>query len=284
MRVLAILVGFLFWNLENFFAEPDASRSWTRSRFYTKANAVAKTILWSADENGEPPAVIGVAEVDSREVLSRMLGSTILRKFDYGIVHFDSPDPRGIDVALLYRKDRLHPVSARSVHVRDSCGAVIPTRDILVVELEGDIPRTAVLVNHHPSKYGGRASAPRRLAAMRTLCSVVDSLKAAGVDRIVAMGDFNDTPDAEPFRLLEGRLKDFNRHGEGSIRFGGKWELIDLFYACGVEGEVRVLNPPFLTERDNAHVGDRPLRTYTGPGYRGGVSDHRPVLFSISRF
>ena len=217
----------------------------------------------------------------------KLLEETPLGRERDGIVHFESPDPRGIDVAMLYRRSRVRLLSATPLRVTDRSrdGPSPGTRDILLAVVSDPGGDTlAVLVNHHPSKYGGKASAPRRLAAMRSLCSVVDSLKAAGVGRIVAMGDFNDTPDAEPFRLLEGRLRDFNGHGEGSIRFGGKWELIDLFYASGVEGEVRVLNPPFLTERDNSHVGDRPLRTYTGPGYKGGVSDHRPVLFSISRF
>ncbi|MCR5003647.1 MAG: hypothetical protein K5984_04685 [Bacteroidales bacterium] len=284
MRLLVLLVGFLFWNLENFFGDPDASRHWTKSRFYTKANAVAKTILWTADEQGEPPCVIGVAEVDSREVLSRLVNTTLLRKYDYGFVHFDSPDRRGIDVALLYRRNLVRPVSSRAVHVRDSSGAVMKTRDILVVVLEGEIPTTAVLVNHHPSKYGGRSSAGGREAAARTMCSIVDSLKAAGIGRIVAMGDFNDTPDAQHLKMVSDRMTDYNDPSQGTIRYEGKWERIDLVYACGMDGEVSVLEPPFLTERDNAHSGDRPLRTYSGPRYKGGVSDHRPVLFTVDHF
>ena len=118
----------MFWNLENFFDYRDqgtgssdaefsssGQRKWTKSRFYTKCNAIAKTFLWIGDEYGRMPDMAGFAEVENRSVLNALLYSTALRKYDYGIVHYDSPDTRGIDVALIYRKGVFRKVRSRPV-------------------------------------------------------------------------------------------------------------------------------------------------------------------------
>ena len=114
--IFLLLQSVMFWNLENFFdyrcdslSVSDAEfssfgdRHWTKKRFYTKCNAVAKAILWIGSDEGALPDVIGLAEIENAFVLRRLLGATALRKAGYKIVHYDSPDPRGIDVALLYR-------------------------------------------------------------------------------------------------------------------------------------------------------------------------------------
>ena len=370
-------VTIMFWNLENFFdfrddgtSESDAEfsatgeRRWTKTRFYRKCQAVAKTILWAGSTtSGGVPDIVGVAEVENRFVLTQLVTKTALRKLDYRIVHFDSPDPRGIDCGLLYRESRLTLVSAKPCPVS---APGLQTRDILLAQfitVAGD--SLAVLVNHHPSKYGGGETDWRREVAVARLRALGDSLAATGWTRIVAVGDFNDTPDNPLFdrlaptlslcsfsapeaplqnrqenpssegnaassRLLEPLVGDAGpfpdnvsssvspsddsrqRHqgspvdtfplmdkarpsafpsegepslrGQGSIRFNGEWQLIDLcFVSPALEGAASfcVLEPPFLTERDAAHSGDRPLRTYSGPRYLGGVSDHRPILVHI---
>jgi hypothetical protein len=119
----------VFWNLENFFDYQDdgtgesdtefssaGSRRWTSKRFYQKCNLVAKSLFWTGDKYGKMPDVIGVAEVENREVLTRMLSSTLLRKYDYKIVHRDSKDRRGIDVALLYRSSKFELIDI-SYHI-----------------------------------------------------------------------------------------------------------------------------------------------------------------------
>ena len=337
----------MFWNLENFFdfkddgtGESDAefsatgARRWTKARFYRKCQAVAKTILWAS-----VPDIVGMAEVENRFVLTQMVTKTALRKLDYQIVHFDSPDPRGIDCALLYRVSRLTLVSAKPCRVS---APGLQTRDILLAQFvtaTGD--SLAVLVNHHPSKLGGETDWRREVAVAR-LRAIGDSLAAAGWPRAVAVGDFNDTPDNPLFARLsptfslcriknfgkdsvygtgkpfdendvvssEGRGsgRAFTRNGSappergtsrrepeplpsenwrtvGSIRFNGEWQLIDLCFvsqALADAASFSVLEPPFLTERDAAHSGDRPLRTYSGPRYLGGVSDHRPILVRLT--
>lgn len=334
-----------FWNIENFFDwrvdstsastsdkefSSSGSRHWTRKRFFAKCNAICKTILWIADTHGTLPDVIGFAEVENRFVLTQLLRNTQLSKLDYRIIHYDSPDPRGIDVALLYRSTRLKPLSTRPIHIRVPGAAdvleVMKTRDILLATFEvmrSSCPSQSVpagsfesvtdtiafLVNHHPSKYGGSTQG-RRVAALNILRSVTDSLQRAGVRHIVAMGDFNDTPDNEAFRILtdppgiltsppggyvasaEGLVNlslPLAAKGVGTIRFEGKWDLIDMFFVSRVWNaswvasgcRMEVLEPPFLTVRDAKFSGEKPFRTYSGPRYIGGVSDHRPILLML---
>lgn len=288
----------VFQNLENFFDFKDdgsgtsdrdfssgGSRRWTKRRFYTKCNAVAKTILWTGGAEGRLPEVVAMAEIENDFVLRSLLRSTALRKFTYSPVHFDSPDNRGIDVALIYRTDRLNLLGTRPVHI-DS----MATRDILVSVFEtGGGDTLAVLVNHHPSKFGGeKASRPGRMRVMARMLSVCDSLRDRGIKKVVAAGDFNDTPDGEAFTLTKGRLvnKGLPLHlsGEGTLRYEGKWELIDNFLvspAVDSISSMSVLYPPFLLTRDRAHGGLKPLRTYSGPRWLGGISDHLPISLEV---
>lgn len=287
----------LFWNLENYFdwrndstSVSDAefssrgARHWTRKRFLAKTNAIAKGILWAG-----APDVIGLAEVENAFVLKRLLSETALRKLDYRIVHFDSPDPRGIDVALLYRTSRLVLADAKPCHLYAPDSTVLPTRDILLAHFRTpDGADVAFLVNHHPSKYGGaEASAPKRRIAVRRLRQLADSLCSAGIPRIVAMGDMNDSPDNPLFGDLAPTLTNLaeplHRQGRGTIKYEGRWELIDMFFASRAAsiGPMRILEIPFLMTPDKAHAGSKPLRTYSGPRYLGGVSDHCPITVKL---
>ena len=307
----------VFWNLENFFDYTDGGtgpsdtefsasgdRRWTEGRYWKKCHGVAKTLMWIADRYGGLPDVMGVAEVENRRIMQSVTKGTLLRKYDYAQVHRDSPDPRGIDVALIYRKDVFDKVSEKVFPVtEDTGGNPMKTRDILYVCLrlkEGGHQEDGhqegggkgvyhFLVNHHPSKYGGaEASGPKREAAMRTMLSVCDSLAAEGSGCIICMGDFNDTPDGEAFYAVEGRLANlaepFAEKGRGTIRFAGKWEMIDMFLTDGATGENAVMDicfPDFLSVKDGPHSGLKPLRTYTGPRYAGGISDHLPIVLKI---
>ena len=289
----------MFWNLENFFDWKNDSTSvsdrdfssfgdkrWTKKRFYAKCNAIAKGILWAGSEQGGLPDVVGFAEVENAFVLRRLIQSTALGKLDYKIVHYDSPDPRGIDVALIYRGTRLTLRSAKPCHIYNKDSSIVATRDILLAQFTGPGGEDlAVLVNHHPSKYGGVASEPRRRLAVKRLKDIADSLICLGVDRVVAVGDFNDTPDNPMYILLEPSLINLGlplyKQGRGTIKYDGKWELIDLFFVSPAVGvaEMEIIILPFLLTPDSA--GKKPLRTYSGPRYLGGVSDHLPVWLSI---
>lgn len=290
----------MFWNLENFFdyrndstSVSDAEfssfgeRRWTRKRFYTKCNAIAKGILWAGSAQGGLPDVIGFAEVENAFVLRRLLQETALRKLDYKYVHFDSPDSRGIDVALLYRSSRLKLEDARPCHLFQA-DTVMATRDILLCRFSGRFGPFSVLVNHHPSKYGGTTvSEPRRRLAVERLRFLADSLIALGENRIIATGDFNDTPANPVYKLLEPtfvpRAVELFQQGRGTIKFDGAWNLIDMFYVSPVLSSARmsILYVPFLQVPDAAHGGTKPLRTYSGPRHTGGVSDHCPVWLTV---
>ena len=287
----------VFWNVENFFdcqdqgtGESDTefssmgSRHWTRKKFQAKCDNIAKSLLWIGESCGRMPDVVGFAELENRGVLRKLLESTLLRKYDYEIVHHDSGDRRGIDVGLIFRRSSFSLVS-QSVTVPEYEGEKLATRDILQVCLKdskGD--DIHFIVNHHPSKYGGsKDSEGRRNAAMVALKQVCDSLAEVSDHPVIAMGDFNDTPDGPAFTLIEGTLenKGMNLHqgGSGTIRYEGKWELIDNFLTSpDVIAEMDVCRIPFLMIWERKHPGEKPLRTYSGPRYIGGVSDHCPII------
>lgn len=289
----------VFWNMENFFDYTDqgggesdtefssgGSRIWTRKRFYTKCDAVAKSILWMGDRYGRMPDVVGFAEIENREVLYKLLKYTLLRKYDYKIIHYDSGDRRGIDVALMYRESVMTPVSV-SLKTPRYDGQMLSTRDILHSRmLLRDGSMIDFIVNHHPSKFGGEgASEGRRNAAMSALKELCDSIGTADV---VAMGDFNDTPDGDAFRLIEGYLNnkgvELHRNGEGTIRYEGRWELIDMFLTGSeINAEMEICRMPFHIVREKKHPGEKPFRTYSGPRYIGGISDHFPIVLKIFR-
>jgi endonuclease/exonuclease/phosphatase family metal-dependent hydrolase len=287
----------MFWNLENFFdwtdqgtGESDAEfssagkRHWTRKRFYSKCDAIAKTIFHIGDLYGKLPDVMGFAEIENRGVLEKLCSSTLLRKCGYRIVHFDSSDRRGIDVALLYRTTCYNHLSI-SLRAPETDGKKLQTRDMLHISLK-DLQTDEIydyIVCHHPSKFGGEESSrPKRLAAMTALKEMCDSLANRN---LIVMGDFNDVPSAAQFDMLDDILvnKSDSLHaaGRGTIRYEGKWDLIDMFLvSSNIEGHsvMDIPEVPFLMTRESRHAGEKPLRTYSGPRYLGGVSDHLPVV------
>ena len=295
----------MFWNVENLFE--------ARPHFGDKCNGIAKTIMLAGDEFGAVPDVIGLAEVENRQVVQKMVSRTALRKLDYSIVHYDSPDHRGIDCALLYRRSRFRLLLSKPCHLTDTSGRLLPTRDILLVVLvpsegippegrntrgsiaggpsrrdggvspKGELPQgeylpaapVAILVNHHPSKVG-KGSDGRRELAMGRLLALRDSLKAEGIRRIVAIGDFNDEVIPAP------GIEPAYPKGAGTIKFQGKWEKID---GCpvleGLAAREHIFAPPHLSTRDTRFSGQKPLRTFSGPRYLGGLSDHYPIILEL---
>ena len=239
-------------------------------------------MLWISDEYGKLPDVIGLAEIENRGVLSKLINSTSLRKTGYKIVHYDSPDHRGIDVSLLWNTATMDLISSKPCHIDG-----LETRDILLVNLfdRRAQKERAFIVVHLPSKFGGGKTAWKREKAAARLKAVADSVNAAGCSDITVMGDFNDTPDAEAFTQLKEVLvnvsEPLSAQGLGTIRFEGKWDLIDMFWVApemSRNASMEIVRIPFLMVRDNVHSGIKPLRTYSGPRYLGGVSDHCPIL------
>lgn len=312
----------LFWNVENFFDNrpdpytseksflPNGEKRWSRARFIKKRDALGKTIL-SIDKR--VPTFIGLAEIENRYVLNQLLYETPLYMGDYGIIHKESPDRRGIDVALFYSKRDFRPLKTRFLEVitSDPLDEASPTysRDILYVKgVLHQLDTLHIFVNHWPSKYGGeRLSAPKRERAARTLSLICDSILNKN-DRanILAMGDFNDTPDSKLFELLNNLVRinpsmsmgdgvtRLNKREVGTIKYEGVWEAIDHYFVSHnllKEEEpistdhllCYIFKARSLLERDKKFTGYKPKRCYIGPKYNGGISDHLPILLKIKR-
>lgn len=255
----------VFWNLENFFdyRSEAAPQFWTRGRFYAKCDAVAKTLMLIADRYGRLPDIAAFAEIENSFVMHSLVSSTLLRKLGYSVVHFESPDHRGIDCGLIYRKSVLELLDSYPKHVYDSSGAVMATRDIVVAEFGG----ITVLVNHHPSRIGGKSD--RREAAMGRMLGIADSLRSAGRRRVLAVGDFNDEL--------------WPSEGSGTLKYNGRWEKIDGHFSFGaLEVDEKVFVSPLLLVPDKAFGGMKPRRCFTGPRYEGGISDHLPIVLEVS--
>ena len=293
----------VFWNVENFFDyhSDDRPQYWTAGRFYAKCDGIAKTLLRIADRYGRLPDAVGFAEVQNAFVLRQLVGATALRKLDYRIVHYDSPDHRGIDCALLCRRSTLPLRGSAAKHVPDSVGGILPTRDILLAEFDS----LTILVNHHPSQLGGK-DGPRARARER-LRALTDSLHAAGVARTLAVGDFNEDLWAEIRRSepandgIAGPANDGERASavipgtpavipgltgdpvaRGTIKYNGRWEKIDGGFTAGFAAvREEVFDDPVLLVPDTSYGGSKPRRTFVGPRYTGGISDHLPVVFIV---
>lgn len=303
------------WNLENFFDTrddpatadepftPGGEYRWTRRKFIAKRNLIAKTTIASGEcFGGEMPALVGLCEVENRYVLESLVNDTPLARLRYRILHRDSPDPRGIDVALIYDPARVKLLSHGWIVVRD-----FATREILYAKVvfggeaasrasaldsdsETPLPDTLhIYVNHWPSKYGGaKASEHKRRAVCDALLAHLDSVqRAEPAAKIVLTGDFNASPDAGVIMDLcrTVHLQNITPKEGGTIKYKGQWEMIDQMLAspaaaCKI-GPAEVFRPGFLLEEDKAFLGVKPRRTNIGPRYNGGASDHLPVIANI---
>jgi len=286
------------WNLENFFDTrddpatadeaftPSGEYRWTRRKWEAKRNLISKTIIASSEcFGGEMPALVGLCEVENRYVLESLANDTPLARLRYRILHRDSPDPRGIDVALLYDPARVRLLDFDFITIRE-----FATREILYAKVA--LPDTLhVFVNHWPSKYSGaKASEVRRVAVAQALQRRVDSIYAAEpAAAVLLMGDFNDTPDSPSVQTLceKAGLIDLSPKEGGTIKFKGKWETIDLLLASPAAAAriapAEVFSPDFLLEEDKTFLGVKPRRTNVGPRYNGGASDHLPIIARYSR-
>ena len=246
-----------WWNVENLFDlrddpktndeefTPEGDRHWTRRRLNAKCDGIYKTLVMM-----DLPDVVGLGEVENAYVLRELCQGTPLAQVPYRYVHYDSPDRRGIDVALIYRADRFTVTASRKVNVSDSVAGYF-TRDILVVEgvrvspegekAEGD--SVCILVNHWPSKRGGDEADAQRLRIADTLRHLMVDLHAKHpTAAIIAMGDMNSTSDEDAIavgmgfagdsinpdgiRLLTQRLP----NDWGSHKYQGQWRYIDQIF------------------------------------------------------
>lgn len=312
-----------FYNVENLFYPkndslkndeaftPDGDRNWSWYRYREKYHRVAKAIL--SIGQWEAPAVIGLAEVENRRTMEDLTESATLRKTPYQIVHFESPDRRGIDVGALFRKDRLNLLHAMPVTVSMPEKPDFTTRDLLYLKFL--LPATSDTLHlfycHWPSRYGGKAqSEPKRIAAAKTLRNQVDSIyRSQAQAACLIMGDFNDEWHNISLRDSLRALPEIPQNGKasdqriynlmaaadpqrGSHRYQGEWAYLDQIIASGnllnqnfpwqiQEKRAKILRHPFLLEKDQRYPGEKPFRSFIGFRYNGGFSDHLPVFVDL---
>lgn len=314
-----------FYNVENLFdtvndsltfdddRTPEGSYHWTEERYNVKVSQISKVLSKIGEETSKTsPDVIGLCEVENRKVVEDLVQHPTLLEKDYGIVHFDSPDGRGIDVALLFKKESFLPTSFKSHRLLlfDDMGERIYTRDQLVVGGTMDQEEVYFIVNHWPSRRGGTAaSSPKRVRAALLNKRIIDSIRTINWRaKVISMGDLNDDPtDKSLTRILKTKGKPqqldsldlFNpmeklyRKGIGSLAYRDKWNLFDQFFMTSnlinadktelTFWKAGIYSPSFLRTQKGKYKG-YPLRTYSGGSYTGGYSDHFPsYIFLIKQ-
>ena len=313
-----------FYNLENLFdtendpitfdddRTPEGKDHWTKEIYQDKLKNMAKVIAEiGADVSGTTPAIIGVCEVENRTVLEDLVNQKPLIKKDYGIIHFNSPDRRGIDVALLYKKKLFTPTSYKAkellIYDDNDKSKRVFTRDQLIVSgiLDGD--KINLIVNHWPSRRGGeKRSRSKRIKAAKLNRQIIDSLFSEDpYAKIITMGDFNDDPTSPSIKKylkaqqkkeglsikeLYNPMEDIAKKGLGSLAYRDNWNLFDQiiisteltkkefssyrFYKAGI------YNKTYLVNAHGRYKG-YPYRSYAEGRYTGGYSDHFPVYIYL---
>lgn len=305
-----------FWNVENLFDldndslkrddefTPEGANRYTFTRYNNKKNGLARTI--AALGGWEPVELMGLSEVESRWVLNGLTKFSPLTTVDYQIIHEESPDRRGIDIACIYRPDKFHLINYKYYRIRFPHDPDRTTRDMLY--LKGRLPNRDTLhvfINHWPSRWGGQfQSEPSRLYVAEVLRQKVDSLNERFHDPLIVItGDFNDEPDDRSLKETLGARAPSSdaatdlinlsypiKHRYGTHSFAGQWGVLDQFIVSQSllnhastttsPGHTGIFNPPWMLKK-NAAGNDVTNRTYQGPAYKGGYSDHLPIWLDL---
>lgn len=317
----------LFYNVENLFDTindpnvkdeeftPEGPKRWNSAKYRKKMNNLEKVFYTVSAENKVYPAVIGVSEIENRNVLEDIVSQPKLLNANYQIVHYDGPDARGVDVAFFYRPDVFKYEGSYPIKT------VIPdmpdfrTRDILTMWGTIDDEPFYFMVAHWPSRLGGQAASnPRREAAARIMKEAADSvLRQNPNTKIVMMGDFNDDPtDPSMDQVLNAKMtvdelqagdlfnpmRQLFNDGYGTLAYQDAWNLFDNIVVSenlinSEPGSLKlektskkyygnIYDRPFLKQTSGQYKG-YPLRTFVGNNFQGGYSDHLPVYIFISK-
>lgn len=309
-----------FWNMENFF-DPfvDSTRAyneftsegmqhWTKSRFYTKRNNMYKAIL--AMSENRPIGIMGLCEVENEFVLNSLFGLTPLKKHNYRWVHYEGPDRRGIDPAIVYSKDWFTLVESATIPYYNPDDTAYHSRDILYVKfIDNEDDTIHIFVNHWPSRYSGELeTVGSRACAAAILRSKVDSIcEVVPNAKIIIMGDLNDCPsDPSVHDVLKARgasdIEETALHNlfadkeglgfEGTLKHQSDWQIFDQIIVTPAvidapsglkykDESARIFWTDFMLQDDDTYHGKKLFRTYIGPRYFGGFSDHLPVFIDL---
>lgn len=305
----------VFYNVENLFDTennsgsndgeftPEGANKWTEERYVKKLEDISK-VLSSVNKN-ELPEIIGLCETENRKVLDDLVVNSRLSGGKYKIEHYESPDFRGIDCALLYRPDEFKVIKSTPLHVAFADDPAFTTRDILYVKGKtNNREEFHIFVNHWPSRIGGlEQTEPKRMAVARLLKSKIDSVQTANPKaNILVMGDMNDEPSNKSLSEVLGAkspevknaalvnlMYPDHRNKKGSYNYRGNWNMLDNIvvssglldnkgFQC-VEKQGFVFREKWMEYEKDGKIS--PNRTYGGPNYYGGASDHFPVYFML---
>lgn len=302
-----------FYNLENLFDTKDdprtldddftedSEKNWNEKRFKKKVKKLGRIITQIGyEETTHPPVLLGVAEVENEYVVKKVAKSKFLKDKGYDYIHFDSPDERGIDTALLYRKEYFEVLSAEAfnLHIDTLEGVKDYTRDILHVAGKLQDEPIHLLINHWPSRRSGSEETTyKRIAAAKRNREIINQIRAKEPEvKILIMGDFNDDPSSESIKVLTDTdfynpMEILHTKYSGSLNYKGGWNLFDQIimsnnflqeYGNAMRFETsKIFNPRELQEFKGRYKGN-PYRTFVGKKYLGGISDHFPVYTVLS--
>ncbi|AVR47353.1 endonuclease [Christiangramia fulva] len=314
-----------FYNLENLFdtinnpetfdddRTPLGKDVWNGEKYRRKLENMSRVLAdIGRDQNSKPPVLIGVCEIENRQVLEDLVADEKLAPFHYGIVHYDSPDERGIDVALLFQKRYFRVLSSQPrklvIYEPDQPSKRDYTRDQLVVTGLLNDEEINLIINHWPSRGGGELkSSYKREKAAALNKRIIDSLRNINPKaKIIAMGDFNDDPTSKSFkRVLQTKaskkdlsvtdlynpMENMLKEGKGSLAYRDSWNLFDQIYMSSnlitsdhgyTFYKAGIFNKPYLITQNGQFKG-YPFRTYGYAGYEGGYSDHFPAYIYLIR-
>lgn len=311
-----------FYNVENLFdtindpkkfdddRTPNGKDRWTSEVYNDHLDKIGWVIAQiGKDITKQTPDVVGLAEIENADVVFDLINTPHLKAGNYGIAHFDSPDARGIDVGLIYKKDVFTPThtSKHPLVIFDADGKRRYTRDQLLVSGNFDGEEMHFIVNHWPSRSGGEAaSRPFREAAAAVNKKIIDSLLQINPKaKVISMGDFNDDSTNSSFKKvlktkadknkvsageLYNPMENMHKKGIGSLAYRDSWNLFDQIFFThellqGSNNSYKywravVFKNPALIQSSGKYAG-YPFRSYSNGQYTGGYSDHFPVYIHI---
>ena len=312
-----------FYNVENLFDTeddpktkdeqflPNSEKKWTKERYDKKLKRIYAVLdsLEADKATGKVPPLMAFCELENKKVLEDLVAKTDIPN-NYGIVHYDSPDVRGIDVGFVYNPAVFEPISSEALPINFDFLENVTTRDILYVQGKIKTDTLHIFVNHWSSRRGGEEeSAPKRFECAKVLKTKTDAIFAKNKNaKIVIVGDFNDEPinksitdvlgakpntakttfaDKDLINLTYG----IKQNGEGTYNFRGKWNMLDqIIVSEGLlqakKGLKTSINNVIIYRQDfmlftHKKYGKSPNRTYGGDRYYGGYSDHLPIYLKM---
>lgn len=301
-----------FHNCENFFYPTNDSlknddaftvsspRNWNWERFNLKKDLLAKTYI--ALSKGNLPAIIGLCEIENNQVLNALCNDSPLKKGNYDYIHYNSPDIRGMDVGMIYRKDKFKVISHEKIVIDSSLIIDEPTRDILYVNGNLNKLPLHIFIVHAPSRRNNDRNKPLRQAIFELIYKKAKILYDSGEKNIIIMGDFNDNPwdksVEKGFRTSGGyynhqpllvNLMKKEKNKRGSYTYSGQMLNFDQFLVTQdmieridtITSPSHIFIPDFMIDPNPKTTKVTPFSTYKGYKYQGGISDHFPIFMKV---